>query len=266
MNLQNLTLPQLKSLKRDLDKHFYSVGTNIALLSALRKKQVTEFQRKMTQAIKSQIESVAQLGHVGSLRKNDFWLSLADAFPGGRTGLLAFLLMAGQEGGQAALDKMLPNHVFTLEDSVIKDMLSDRVEFLIGSVDETGQAWISQILDMADKKGLSDTEVVKLLRSEAARVALQRSEVITETELTTAMNLVESETYRRNGIETVIWKTSADERVCLEVCMANENIGKIALGETFPSGQTEPPGHIRCRCYLLPVLPTQIEGEVWTGK
>jgi hypothetical protein len=266
MNLKDLTAPQLKSIKQSLDKYFYGAGTNIALLSALRKKPVVEFQHKMAQAIKAQINAVAQIEHLQTLRKESYWLSLADAFPGGRVGILAFLAMAAQEGGQAALDKMVPGHTFALENEEINKMLVDRVEFLIGSIDETGLSWVTKVLETGLKNHLPETEIIRILRAEADRIATQRSEVVTEMELMTAMNLVEAETYKRNGIEMVSWKTSADEQVCMEICEANEKIGKIALGVTFPGGQTEPPGHIRCRCFLLPVLPVALEGTVWTGK
>lgn len=76
-----------------------------------------------------------------------------------------------------------------------------------------------------------------------------RAEMIANTEVNRAMSLATMDTYEANGIGGVEWL--AEDNAC-EACGANADAGVIALGDEFPSGDTSPPAHPRCRCAISP--------------
>lgn len=270
MEIEKLPKQHLLQIKRLLEKYFYNAGTNIALKQALGRRQSSAFRSKVVSAIKNQILNIAQLDTVLSLTKKEgsqvenHWQSFVDSIPGGQTTIMAFLLWAGDQGGQAGLDKMIPNAQFNLQNMSLIGDLQERATFLIDSVDKTGINWADKVIQLGVSKGLSAIEIVKQMRLVAPRVAQERGDVITENELVNAMNIIEVAVYKKNNIEKVKWITSEDERVC-EVCVANENAGEITLGDVFPSGHISPEAHILCRCFLLPVLPYALEGDIWSG-
>ena len=231
----------------------------------------------MEETIIRQINHVATIDNINTITrtigKQDLniivavgalWLIMDEALKGGDKTIVEFLDFGGEQGGQAALDKMLPDRKFDFKNLELKDQLRDRTDFLLKTLDKTGTKWVSSAIEEGMKAKMTSVEIVKFLRDRAIEVARERAQLITETELMYSMNLVELETYRRNKIEKVKWVTAHDERV-EEICLANEVAGYINIGEEFPMGQTSPPAHLNCRCLLLPQLPTTIEGYVWTG-
>lgn len=271
--LRSLSIQQLKTIKRLLEKYLYTGGTNIALYRALKSKMGTRFRDRLTKALKEQLYGMVELDKiVREINKVDGAMeergehSLEELFEGGRASLLALLLFAANEGGQAALDKMVPQHDFLLRNERLKKFIDSRVNFMVESVDKTSMEWVSQMVGRGIKQGLSATEIVKMVRKEIPKIAERRAELISETEFMVVMNRIETEVYKRNDIKKVVWRTSEDERVCTDFCVPNEEAGPITLGNEFPSGQISPPSHARCRCYLLPVLPQYIEGGVWSGE
>ena len=73
------------------------------------------------------------------------------------------------------------------------------------------------------------------------------------TETARAQSAAASEIYRQRGVARNEWMTAHDQRVC-PLCAANDAAGPVDVGSEFPSGDTHPPGHPRCRCALIPVL------------
>ena len=277
MELKNLSSKQLKLVKGSLEKFFYSAGTNIAFYNSFRKNKTKTFEIRCQKAIEYQILHIAQLDTMAKLFpqmiKSDLaedvikkeWKSFEEAIPGGRNTIFAFLLFALNEGGQAGLEKIVPQHKFILKNQSLKDKIITRSNFLVESVNKTGIEWLSTQIKNGIENRESITQLVKNLRKEAKNIARTRGAIITETELITAMNEMELEVYKRNEIKKFKWICSGDERTC-EACLANEMAGEVSVGKEFPGGVDRPPQHILCRCYLLPVLPTIIEGEVWTGQ
>ncbi len=78
-----------------------------------------------------------------------------------------------------------------------------------------------------------------------------RAERIARTELITAYNQGAFDTYEQSKlVDQVKWITAEDDRVD-EECAQND--GKIVdLGDTFPSGVSQPPVHPNCRCDIVP--------------
>ncbi len=279
VHLARLSPRQALLVKRSLEKFFYSAGTNVALYNAVKSEKGQEFKQKINKALLKQIIYIARLEYISQITQRikkqksslleqavaTYWFAFREAFEGGQDALISYLFWAAVQGGQTGLDKMIPQHQFSLQNLELKEKIFLRADFLPETLDKTGIVWVSQAVDQALKQGMKSSEIVKFLRDAAREVAAERSQLVVETELMTAMNLIELETYRRNSIERIRWKTAQDERV-EAICLANEAAGAINVGETFPMGQMSPPAHIRCRCYLLPILPTAIQGTVWVGE
>lgn len=269
--LKKLPTNQLKSVKQLIAKQLLANGTNVALHEALKKPKTSTFRQGTKRAIESQILHVARMDSL-ALKKDEFykaltddWIKFEEAFPGGRKGILIFLLFAAEEGGQAGLDKMLPNQTFGLGNKALQESLEKRLDFFVKTIDKTTMDWIKRVVKEGQSDNLSNFQIIKGLREIAPEVATTRADLIAETELMVSMGKIELEVFKRNGIGKVRWVTSLDERTC-PICMTNEDAGAIDVGKAFPEGQKYPPAHIRCRCFLLPVLPDTIEGEVWTGE
>jgi SPP1 gp7 family putative phage head morphogenesis protein len=79
------------------------------------------------------------------------------------------------------------------------------------------------------------------------------NELVAQTEVSRAINAATQSRYLGNGITANDWLTAADQRVC-PACRDNESEGSISIGQSFPSGDSGPPGHPRCRCALAPVI------------
>lgn len=80
-----------------------------------------------------------------------------------------------------------------------------------------------------------------------------RADAIAVTEVTRAFARGNQEAWRAAGIiEGNRWNTNADELVC-PICQPL-NGRAVRIGESFDLGITGPPAHVRCRCWLTPVV------------
>ena len=77
-----------------------------------------------------------------------------------------------------------------------------------------------------------------------------RAYVDTITTTTAAISEVTIATYADDGVTRVLWVIDP-ENPC-PTCLENQAEGPQPIGSTWPSGDTEPPAHPRCRCGLLP--------------
>jgi len=80
-----------------------------------------------------------------------------------------------------------------------------------------------------------------------------RAEMIGVTEATRAYAEGNTLVWEKSEvIEARQWQTAADELVC-PICAPLQ--GQVAkLGEPFPGGIMNPPAHVRCRCWVTPVI------------
>lgn len=76
-------------------------------------------------------------------------------------------------------------------------------------------------------------------------------DTIAETEIHTEVEEAIAGVLKYNDVKMVEWVTSPG---ACPMCVGNEEEGPIELGEEFPSGDTSPPSHPRCRCNLVPSL------------
>lgn len=86
-------------------------------------------------------------------------------------------------------------------------------------------------------------------------LAVDRAEMIANTETARAMTQASMDTYRANSVAGKAVITAEDQRVC-EFCAANEAAGPIPLDQDFPF--PEPPTHPLCRCAVVPYLASEM--------
>lgn len=72
--------------------------------------------------------------------------------------------------------------------------------------------------------------------------------VIAQTEMSRAMSVASRDAYERAQVEQVEWLVAEG----CELCQENADASPIGIGDTFPSGDSEPPAHPNCMCALVP--------------
>jgi hypothetical protein len=86
----------------------------------------------------------------------------------------------------------------------------------------------------------------------------ERALTIAQTEMSRAVAVASRELYEESGVELVEWLV-ADP---CDLCQENADVSPIGIGDTFPSGDTEPPAHPNCVCDIAPyVVDTRNIGE-----
>jgi hypothetical protein len=77
-----------------------------------------------------------------------------------------------------------------------------------------------------------------------------RALTIAITEQNRAMSFSTTLRYKNAGLQKMEWAVSDP----CDICAKNDG-QVIIIGQTFASGDTQPPAHPHCRCVLLPVIP-----------
>lgn len=86
----------------------------------------------------------------------------------------------------------------------------------------------------------------------------ERALTIAQTEMSRAVSIASRELYEESGAELVEWIV-ADP---CDLCQENADVSPIGIGDTFPSGDTEPPAHPNCVCDIAPyVVDTRDIGQ-----
>jgi len=78
----------------------------------------------------------------------------------------------------------------------------------------------------------------------------QRALTIAQTEMSRAVSVASMQQYADTGVEMVEWLV-ADP---CDTCAENADVSPIALNDSFPSGDTEPPAHPNCMCSIAPYV------------
>lgn len=76
----------------------------------------------------------------------------------------------------------------------------------------------------------------------------QHALVIAQTEMSRAVSVATRDRYETAGVEMVEWLVAEG----CDVCQENADASPIGIGDTFPSGDSEPPAHPNCMCALAP--------------
>jgi SPP1 gp7 family putative phage head morphogenesis protein len=274
-DLATLPYSQLLKIKDLLEKYFSTTGTNVVLHNIVKSIVGQNFKKNVKKAIMNQVLNIALVDkiaqYMGTLKAEhdislfDEWEDFEDEYEGGKKRISLFLLFAGELAGLAALRSLRSSDKFKLTNKSILKELDDRVGILSEVLDSTTKDWIIRTIDAGRERGANPVLITTQIRERIERVAEARASMILETEAVNAMGLVETEVYKRSGIEYIEWRVTPSERNC-NICLGNEFAGKVRVGEEFPSGDTHPPVHQYCACLLSPVLPDEYNINVWTGK
>ena len=121
------------------------------------------------------------------------------------------------------------------------------------TLDDIGTALADSI-----ELGLSAVQASKLIARHVASPS--RALTIAITEQNRAMTAASMERYRAAEIEQVEWEVSDP----CDKCAQNQGV-VVTMGQSFPSGVTQPPQHPHCRCVLLPIIPGSDEWNARNG-
>ena len=268
----------LHNTRLRIEKFVYEKGTNVALYHAEHSKEYQAIQKDIKRGLMNQIDSIANYKDVLPLL-----VSMAKSVTGGPlfdqvsvllakvplnddVDFAAYLVWAGSQGGQAAMDKLGISGIFGLKNDALITYFNDYSRLVINSVDNYTKQWIATKIQDGKIAGLTPFEIQQSLMEDGEAMSAIRAERIVLTETAQAMKVIENEAARRYGITEMIWRTSRDERVC-PICLPLE--GKIKpMGKTYPDGFDGPPGHVSCRCYEEEVIPTDwvIPEKIWLGE
>jgi hypothetical protein len=137
----------------------------------------------------------------------------------------------------------------------LSDLL-DKRGVTIQNVNRTTLDRIGTILARALAKGETPASVREEL--ENLLDDSDRALTIAQTEMSSAVSVASRELYEESGAELVEWIV-ADP---CDLCQENADVSPIGIGDTFPSGDTEPPAHPNCVCDIAPyVVDTQNIGQ-----
>lgn len=78
----------------------------------------------------------------------------------------------------------------------------------------------------------------------------QHALVISQTEMSRAVSVASRDLYEESNVEEVEWLVAEG----CDICQENADASPIGIGDTFPSGDSEPPAHPNCMCALAPYV------------
>lgn len=268
----------LRRTRLQIEKFVYEKGTNVALYNAEHADRYQKFEKQVQAGLYSQIKHVANykesLPLLMSLAKAQKYtaellaqvsiLVNKDSL-GGKVDLSAYLVWAGEQGGQAFFDKTGIDADFVLKDEQLITYFNDYSRLVIDSVDDYTKQWIATKIQDGKLAGMTPFEIQQMLLDDGKAITSIRAERIVLTETAKAMSTIELESARRNAIKEKIWRTSIDDRVC-PICSPLEGEQK-GINELFSAGVEAPPAHVSCRCYFEEVIPDQWEvNKLWQGQ
>jgi hypothetical protein len=135
---------------------------------------------------------------------------------------------------KGGLVSLLATRKITISDEVINTKL-DRIGTALGRGLELG--WSSKQIAQALDTIIDDP---------------QQALTIAQTEMSRAVSIATRDSYETAGVEQVEWLVAEG---CDE-CQDNADASPIGIGDTFPSGDSEPPAHPNCMCSLAAYYDT----------
>lgn len=169
------------------------------------------------------------------------------------------LLAATSGGARAATAQLLEAGIGTdweLINQWAKNWARNYTYTLVKKINETSRRFISTNIDEWIKSGEPLPELRKRLEPMFGRV---RAEMIAVTEVTRAYAQGNLKAWKSSGHVThKRWMTAQDELVC-PICAPLGRAAPVPLDANgFDAGGNfieAPPAHVRCRCWLKPILP-----------
>jgi SPP1 gp7 family putative phage head morphogenesis protein len=168
------------------------------------------------------------------------------------------------DGADNTMDNLGIEGVFDLQNQGVIDLLRDRANYVIKSVDDTTKADLAETISKGVEQGLDWQTVAQQIADNFDGISSYRAELISRMETGHAYNQATADFFDKNGITTKVWITDANP---CEICQENADAGSIAMDDTFPSGDNEPEAHVNCLCVLdtTEELPVDYEPE-WLGN
>jgi HK97 family phage portal protein len=119
------------------------------------------------------------------------------------------------------------------------------------SITEETRRTLERLIDTSLKAGESVNDIrAKILENPIFSEA--RAEMIARTETQRAYNKGNIEGYKLSGVvKAKRWQGGRD---CCDECAINSDAKEVDLEDNFPSGDSEPPAHPNCLCYVSPVI------------
>jgi hypothetical protein len=126
--------------------------------------------------------------------------------------------------------------------------LLDQTNATIKGMDESMLDMVGTALADALNRGLTSAELAQNLASiaDSPRHAL----TIAQTEMHRALSVQAVANYSEWGVQQIQWGASDTDDECAD----NDDEGPVEIGHVFTSGDTEPPAHPNCRCWIEPVV------------
>lgn len=133
----------------------------------------------------------------------------------------------------------------------LESLLASRRIQITDDVVNTKLNQIGTLLSQALAKGKTPKEVSILIDDliDDPEKALS----IAQTEMSRAVSIAQRDLYETSGVEMVEWLVA----VGCEECQQNADASPIGIGDTFPTGDAEPPAHPNCMCDLAPYISPQ---------
>lgn len=130
--------------------------------------------------------------------------------------------------------------------------LLDTVGVTVNGLNNTTLDRIGTILAAGLKEGVTPSDMAKQMQWEIDDLLddPERALTIAQTETSRAVSIASRELYEESGVELVEWLV-ADP---CDLCQENADVSPIGIGDTFPSGDTEPPAHPNCVCDIAPYV------------
>jgi hypothetical protein len=157
---------------------------------------------------------------------------------------------------------------FQLENQEYLGQLHNQAAYLLNrsSIDDTTLDRMVSLISQGKQDMLTNPEIADLLTSDFEAISSYRAGMIARTEVAAAMGRADLAAMRENGVATKAWVVAGEG--CSRICRPNSFDGYISVDAYFNSGDTAPPGHPNCECYLDPgVIDLSAPGLVlWGGQ
>ena len=128
----------------------------------------------------------------------------------------------------------------------LQSLLATRKIIIADDVIHTKLDRIGTALAKGLEKGFTPKETAKMI--DVIIDDPQHALVIAQTEMSRAMSVASRDAYEKAQVEQVEWLVAEG----CEECQDNADASPIGIGDTFPSGDSEPPAHPNCMCALAP--------------
>lgn len=130
----------------------------------------------------------------------------------------------------------------------LRSLLDSRRITIADEVINTRLDRIGTALATSLKKGFGARETAQMI--DAVIDDPEAALMIARTETARAVSIATRDEYETNNVQQVEW-IFGEEGVC-DICSENADASPIGIGDTFPSGDAEPPAHPNCMCTLVP--------------